>query len=62
LQKFSEQEQQQRDFALLHSQRIRRATDVIEEELPKRNCYNTACGWAVYNPLTRSIEYFMKNT
>ncbi|XP_015593504.1 uncharacterized protein LOC107266946 [Cephus cinctus] len=27
-----------------------------------RICYNTPCGWAVYVPFTRRIEYFMKNT
>lgn len=60
-------EHEQRDFALLQSQRSTRlrrsATDNIEEEvMPKRNCYNTACGWAVYNPFTRIVDYFMKNT
>lgn len=23
---------------------------------------NTPCGWAVYTPFTRKIDYFMKNT
>ncbi|RLU15405.1 hypothetical protein DMN91_012399 [Ooceraea biroi] len=58
-------EQEQRNFALLQSQRsmrIRRSIESMEEEkIPKRNCYNSACGWAVYDPVTRNIEYFMKN-
>ncbi|XP_011336137.3 uncharacterized protein LOC105278627 [Ooceraea biroi] len=42
--------------------RIRRSIESMEEEkIPKRNCYNSACGWAVYAPVTRNIEYFMKN-
>lgn len=32
------------------------------EDVPKRYCYNTACGWAVYERDLRSIEYYMKNT
>ncbi|XP_011629579.1 uncharacterized protein LOC105422057 [Pogonomyrmex barbatus] len=45
------------------NERIPRATeDSAEEGTPRRICHNAACGWAVYNPYTRNVEYFMKNT
>ncbi|XP_011058944.1 PREDICTED: uncharacterized protein LOC105148744 [Acromyrmex echinatior] len=49
-----------RDFTNV---RIPRATeDSDEENAPRRICHNAPCGWAVYNPYTRNIEYFMRNT
>ncbi|KYN12811.1 PREDICTED: uncharacterized protein LOC108767018 [Trachymyrmex cornetzi] len=43
--------------------RIPRATeDSDEENAPRRICHNAPCGWVVYNPYTRNIEYFMRNT
>lgn len=44
--------------------RIPRATEDSDEENEKivKICHNAACGWAVYNPYTRNVEYFMKNT
>ncbi|KYN39991.1 hypothetical protein ALC56_05759 [Trachymyrmex septentrionalis] len=50
-----------RDFTNV---RIPRATeDSDEENAPRRICPNAhPCGWAVYNPYTRNIEYFMRNT
>ncbi|XP_029671088.1 uncharacterized protein LOC115240208 [Formica exsecta] len=43
--------------------RISRSTENSDEaDAPIRYCYNSACGWAVYHPYMRSIEYFMKNT
>ncbi|KAL0117168.1 hypothetical protein PUN28_010188 [Cardiocondyla obscurior] len=32
-----------------------------KEDEERRICYNAPCGWVVYNPQTRDIEYFMKN-
>lgn len=43
--------------------RISRAIENNDkEDVPKRYCYNAACGWAVYERDLRSIEYYMKNT
>ncbi|XP_011703694.1 PREDICTED: uncharacterized protein LOC105459406 isoform X2 [Wasmannia auropunctata] len=44
--------------------RIPRATeDSDEENASTRICYNGQnCGWAVYDPSTRNIQYFMRNT
>ncbi|EFN67819.1 hypothetical protein EAG_07317 [Camponotus floridanus] len=43
--------------------RISRAIENNDkEDAPKRYCYNTACGWAVYERDLRSIEYYMRNT
>ncbi|KAL6430070.1 hypothetical protein ACFW04_007694 [Cataglyphis niger] len=42
--------------------RISRSTENSDEEdAPVRYC-NSACGWAVYHPYMRTIEYFMRNT
>lgn len=41
--------------------RIERASENGNEQQPKRSCYNTPCGWAIYVPFTRTIHYFMKN-
>ncbi|CAI6350988.1 unnamed protein product [Macrosiphum euphorbiae] len=31
--------------------------------VPMKECHNnTPCGWAIYVPFTRRMEYFMKNT
>lgn len=45
-----------------HTRVLRDTENSDEEDAPKRYCYNTACGWAVYHPYMRTIEYFMKNT
>ncbi|XP_066583988.1 uncharacterized protein [Prorops nasuta] len=43
--------------------RIRRAVETGGGDAQnKRICYNMPCGWAVYVPFTRSVDYFMKNT
>lgn len=39
--------------------RLPRSTDTEQEE---KCSDNTACGWAVYKPFTRSIENYMRNT
>lgn len=39
--------------------RLPRSTDAEQEE---KCADNTACGWAVYKPFTRSIENYMRNT
>lgn len=44
-----------------HKLRIQRDADNSNKDGP-RLCYNTPCGWAVYVPFTRTVEYFMKNT
>ncbi|XP_050458013.1 uncharacterized protein LOC126854895 [Cataglyphis hispanica] len=42
--------------------RISRSTENSDEkDTPVRYC-NSACGWAVYHPYMRTIEYFMRNT
>lgn len=39
--------------------RLPRSPDVDQDE----KCgENTACGWAVYKPFTRSVENYMRNT
>ncbi|XP_033219062.1 uncharacterized protein LOC117174255 [Belonocnema kinseyi] len=44
--------------------RIRRDSEPSETNTNSepRICYSTPCGWAVYVPFTRRVEYFMKNT
>ncbi|KYM94388.1 PREDICTED: uncharacterized protein LOC108781223 [Cyphomyrmex costatus] len=49
-----------RDFTNVRSPRATEDSD--EENASKRICHNAPCGWAVYNPYTRNIEYFMRNT
>ncbi|XP_029713531.1 uncharacterized protein LOC109400000 [Aedes albopictus] len=34
----------------------------VDPELDEKCTDNTACGWAVYKPFTRSIENYMRNT
>lgn len=41
--------------------RIQRATESGNDR-PKRNCYDTPCGWNTYNPVTRRSTIFMPNT
>jgi len=41
--------------------RTQRAIETGGEGQARRACYNTPCGWAVYRPFTRRVEYFMKN-
>lgn len=43
--------------------RIPRATENNDEDdASKRICHNAPCGWSVYSPYTRNVDYFMKNT
>ncbi|XP_020279935.1 uncharacterized protein LOC109852826 isoform X2 [Pseudomyrmex gracilis] len=42
--------------------RPERSTEEQDASGEKRTCYNSPCGWAVYHPTTRNIEYYMKNT
>ncbi|XP_012282883.1 uncharacterized protein LOC105701047 [Orussus abietinus] len=34
----------------------------VGDETSKRNCENMACGWAVYQSITRRVVYYMRNT
>ncbi|XP_076750736.1 uncharacterized protein LOC143423344 [Xylocopa sonorina] len=43
------------------SLRTQRATENDDDE-PKRNCYDTPCGWISYNAVTRRHTNFMLNT
>ncbi|XP_076180953.1 uncharacterized protein LOC143153520 [Ptiloglossa arizonensis] len=43
------------------SLRTQRATESGNDS-PKRNCYDTPCGWNAYNPFTRQTTVFMANT
>ncbi|KAK9295310.1 hypothetical protein QLX08_010341 [Tetragonisca angustula] len=45
----------------LDSRRIHRATESVEDR-PKRNCYDTPCGWNTYDSVTRQATVFMPNT
>lgn len=39
------------------------ATNTNSQTAPVKTCHqNTPCGWAIYIPFTRRIDYFMKNT
>ncbi|XP_031622472.1 uncharacterized protein LOC116340238 [Contarinia nasturtii] len=43
----------------------RSADEAVSSTTPKEEAIcqeNTPCGWAVYTPFTRKVDYFMKNT
>ncbi|CAL7950390.1 unnamed protein product [Xylocopa violacea] len=42
--------------------RTQRATESDNDDEPKRNCYDTPCGWSSYNVVTRRHMNFMLNT
>ncbi|XP_017752993.1 PREDICTED: uncharacterized protein LOC108545740 [Eufriesea mexicana] len=44
------------------SLRTQRATESGNDDRPKRNCYDTPCGWNTYNTITRRSTTFMANT
>ncbi|XP_003704250.1 uncharacterized protein LOC100877251 [Megachile rotundata] len=45
----------------LDKTRTQRGTDENDDE-PKRDCYDTPCGWNTYTPSTRLGTIFMRNT
>ncbi|KAK7872333.1 hypothetical protein R5R35_002781 [Gryllus longicercus] len=48
--------------AAVHSKRAV-ANSSPSSEAPPKICHSsTPCGWAVYVPFTRRVDYFMKNT
>ncbi|XP_043268460.1 uncharacterized protein [Venturia canescens] len=59
---FSEQLQRMAFDVGADNLRTQRAIETGEEELSRRYCINTPCGWAVYAPYTRTVRYFMQNT
>ncbi|XP_050434752.1 uncharacterized protein LOC126841965 [Adelges cooleyi] len=46
----------------VHSSIDKRSIASGSESTPKICHHNTPCGWAIYIPFTRRIDYFMKNT
>ncbi|XP_062555880.1 uncharacterized protein LOC134220801 [Armigeres subalbatus] len=55
----SSQVSEQASTFIQPSIRLPRSVDPEQEE---KCTDNTACGWAVYKPFTRSIENYMRNT
>lgn len=58
---FAEQVRRMAHDVYPDSLRTQRATKNAEDR-PKRNCYDTPCGWNAYNPATRRPTTFMANT
>ncbi|KDR20986.1 uncharacterized protein LOC110828554 [Zootermopsis nevadensis] len=51
------------DCAAVHSRRaVAETSPSVNLSLVKTCHSSTPCGWAVYVPFTRRVDYFMKNT
>ncbi|XP_025197226.1 uncharacterized protein LOC112596004 [Melanaphis sacchari] len=49
--------------ASLRKERAIASLAIESTTAPTKECHqNTPCGWAIYIPFTRRIDYFMKNT
>ncbi|XP_026805716.1 uncharacterized protein LOC113548832 [Rhopalosiphum maidis] len=49
--------------ASLQNRRAIASLAIESTTAPTKECHqNTPCGWAIYIPFTRRIDYFMKNT
>lgn len=57
-------EELQRIAQNIGSKNVRTQRGVItDDEISRRICsHNTPCGWEVYVPFTRRMDYYMKNT